>query len=521
MNHLTLSLLFICASSLLLGQNQRPLIHNLMLDQSSPDRLELRFTLEDPDNAQVQVSLLVSEKDKNTFADISSQADGDVGLVTVSPEEKIIHWDYGNFVNENGSYTIKIVADDGESIDIQSLVDRVDSNRMRRDLEKIVGIRHRTANPSHLTFTKNFIRDSFLHYGLETKTLSFYFNNNYNGENIEGKISASSASDTVFIIDGHFDGVADSPGADDNGSAVVGMLEAMRILSEYEFNHTVKFIGFDLEEAGLIGSNHYVNVDGIADDEHIGGVLNFEMIGYYDNSPNSQTLPAGFNILYPQVAQQISNDQFRGNFITNVGIQSHPALNVAFEAAAAAYVPELKVISILAPTQWLSLTPDLGRSDHAPFWQAGHPALMLTDGSNFRNPYYHTPNDTVGTLNFTFMSRVVQASLATIARLAGIKHSSSVTSDVQLTTSSRKFFDCDPIVYPNPSTDFLHVDLADCLTANARIRILNMSGISLLEKNLSPGQSLNIPIADWPTGNYLLWIEDGSRSFQTKLIVER
>src|SRR5690606_11774837 len=210
-----------------------------------------------------------------------------------------------------------------------------------------------------------------------------------------------------------------------------------------------------------------------------------------------------------------------GNFITNVGIQSHPALNVAFEAAAAAYVPELKVISILAPTQWLSLTPDLGRSDHAPFWQAGHPALMLTDGSNFRNPYYHTPNDTVGTLNFTFMSRVVQASLATIARLAGIKHSSSVTSEVQLTTSSRKYFDCDPIVYPNPSTDFLYVDLADCLTANARIRILNMSGISLLEKNLSPGQSLNIPIADWPTGNYLLWIEDGSRSFQTKLIVER
>jgi len=59
--------------------------------------------------------------------------------------------------------------------------------------------------------------------------------------------------------------------------------------------------------------------------------------------------------------------------------------------------------------------PDLRRSDHTPFWLADIPALMITDGANFRNPNYHSERDVLDSLNFTFMSQVVQASVATIA----------------------------------------------------------------------------------------------------------
>ena len=49
---------------------------------------------------------------------------------------------------------------------------------------------------------------------------------------------------------------------------------------------------------------------------------------------------------------------------------------------------------------------DIFRSDHAPFWAAGIPAIMITDTANFRNPHYHNSTDT---LDYTFMGNVTRA----------------------------------------------------------------------------------------------------------------
>jgi Peptidase family M28 len=48
-------------------------------------------------------------------------------------------------------------------------------------------------------------------------------------------------------------------------------------------------------------------------------------------------------------------------------------------------------------------------SDHASFWDAGLPALMVTDTAFFRNPNYHLPSDTLDTLDFTFMAQLVKS----------------------------------------------------------------------------------------------------------------
>ncbi|HSG05716.1 MAG TPA: M28 family peptidase, partial [Nitrospiria bacterium] len=53
--------------------------------------------------------------------------------------------------------------------------------------------------------------------------------------------------------------------------------------------------------------------------------------------------------------------------------------------------------------------PDSRRSDHAPFWDAGLPALMLTDTANYRNPNYHQPGDRLETLNRVFIKQVAEA----------------------------------------------------------------------------------------------------------------
>ena len=56
-------------------------------------------------------------------------------------------------------------------------------------------------------------------------------------------------------------------------------------------------------------------------------------------------------------------------------------------------------------------------SDHASFWDAGWPALMVTDTAFFRNPNYHLPSDTIDTLDFGFMAQLVESLTLAMAAL--------------------------------------------------------------------------------------------------------
>ena len=64
------------------------------------------------------------------------------------------------------------------------------------------------------------------------------------------------------------------------------------------------------------------------------------------------------------------------------------------------------------------LLPDSRRSDHAPFWDEGYPAVMLTDTTNFRNPHYHQATDTLATLNLEFAAKVCRAAAGVVLDLA-------------------------------------------------------------------------------------------------------
>ena len=168
------------------------------------------------------------------------------------------------------------------------------------------------------------------------------------GVNLIGKKAGLRDAQNVWIMDGHYDSVSGSPGADDNASAVVGMLECLEILADVPCKETINFIGFDFEEQGLVGSNRYATA-GILDYEEVQGVFNFEMIGYYSEEPNSQTLPFGFSQLFPEAAQEVESQEFRGNFLTNVGNTASANLIERLEVAAENYVPELRVISLAVP----------------------------------------------------------------------------------------------------------------------------------------------------------------------------
>lgn len=63
------------------------------------------------------------------------------------------------------------------------------------------------------------------------------------------------------------------------------------------------------------------------------------------------------------------------------------------------------------------------RSDHAPFWAAGYPAIQITDIAEFRNARHHCRfgQDTVDTLDPVFLRQVGQANVGSVAPMPGLQ----------------------------------------------------------------------------------------------------
>jgi Zn-dependent M28 family amino/carboxypeptidase len=66
-----------------------------------------------------------------------------------------------------------------------------------------------------------------------------------------------------------------------------------------------------------------------------------------------------------------------------------------------------------------AVIPGVGWSDHWSFWQAGYPAMMVTDTAPYRYPWYHTPDDTPDKISIDRLSEVVDGLEHVVTALAG------------------------------------------------------------------------------------------------------
>ena len=236
--------------------------------------------------------------------------------------------------------------------------------------------------------------------------------------------TAAGSPREVLVVAAHFDAVPGSPGADDNGTGVVSLLELADVLASRRVRRDVRLIFFNLEEVGLIGSREYVKAHREAwspkdkatpPAERIVGMISLEMLGYYSDEPNSQRSPI------PKVGDKPIVDfevPTTGDFIGLAGISKFRSLSGGLADAMRRAEPGLRVVV----ADFLPIAPpDFLRSDHAPFLSAGIPAVMLTDTANFRNPHYHTPGDKAETLDPERWARVTRAMIAGVIELADAK----------------------------------------------------------------------------------------------------
>ena len=268
------------------------------------------------------------------------------------------------------------------SEEVIDMIQQLDGEMILGYLEDLTAFGPRVTGNIECEEAGDYIYNEFQSMGLDVRyqDWSYY---GYDDRNIEATLHGTNeTSDEIYIICGHYDSVPDSPGADDDGSGTVAVLAAAYIMSQYSFNHTIRFVTFSGEEQGLLGSHEYVE-EASENGDNIIAVLNVDMIGYaiteYDGN-NVKVYENGFSEWITDFMDDISNQYYE-------------------------YI-ELNVI----PSGWS------GGSDHYSFWEFGYSATFSHEYEF--NYYYHTPQDIIENMNITYSTKCSKLALATLAELA-------------------------------------------------------------------------------------------------------
>ncbi len=175
-----------------------------------------------------------------------------------------------------------------------------------------------------------------------------------------------------IIVGAHRDSYPEeSPGADDNGSGTVAVLEMARVLKDIDMRMTIIFALFDAEEQGMYGSQYYADRAHYAGDSII-FMLNMDMIGNYENTDSVRVFWGGdstYAWLYRSLADSLEAIRINAGLI------------------------------------------ETSRSDHWPFKEYGYSHVYAFEA--LFSPVYHCAADSTTYISFDYLTRVARASLVT------------------------------------------------------------------------------------------------------------
>lgn len=217
----------------------------------------------------------------------------------------------------------------------------------------------------------------------------------------------SGRDDNVVMLGAHLDSVQEGPGINDNGTGSASILEtAVQLAGVNKLNNKVRFAWWAAEEAGLLGSEHYVSE---LDDDEAGDIatyLNFDMvgspnyiIGVYDADESTYEAPVEIP------AGSAETEDVLTDWFDSVG---QPWVDTMFS----------------------------GRSDYQAFIERGIPASGLFTGADgvkteeqaaifggtagiTYDPNYHSAGDTLGNVDLTaldIMSDAIAQAAITLAQ---------------------------------------------------------------------------------------------------------
>ena len=262
----------------------------------------------------------------------------------------------------------------GHGMDLQQLIALVEQDSLVSYTERLQAFRSRVTGTDSNYASSDWIAAKFVEFGYDSVAVDSFIEIIYGTtricENVIAYKIGTVLPDHHIVVGAHRDAVTGSPGADDNGSGTAGVLEMARILKDIPTELTFVFILFDAEEQGLLGAYHYVEEASVRGDSIV-YMLNMDMIAEEDNISTAKLFygpEQTYTLLWQNLADSL------------VGING-------------------------------VLSGNSGGSDHYPFIQYGYEATFVHE--YVFSKVYHSSRDSTTYMNFEYMTRMVQASLAT------------------------------------------------------------------------------------------------------------
>lgn len=296
------------------------------------------------------------------------------------------------------------------SPEVDSIVSQTDTTnlvllvrQLSGDTSVVIGGQPHTLTSRFLYDPQNelatqFIAEQFEDYGYTPEIQNF----NDSGANVIATKTGTLYPDQYFILCAHYDSYAFespalAPGADDNASGTAAVLEAARLLFDVRTLYSIKFIAFDEEEAGCLGSLDFAN-QAAQSGMDIRGVINLDMLGYTSDDDFSHDLCRDYH---------------------------NSPLSLDFASSVNFYYPELS-------TNYLRCAG----SDHVYFWDNGYEAIGIIESHADFNPFYHSVQDVISNFNLEYYFLLVKSAYTTlIANAKGYKYS-FVHEPLEHTTST-------------------------------------------------------------------------------------
>lgn len=279
--------------------------------------------------------------------------------------------------------------------DIGNLIDQVTESMLYDYLEVLaVDIGGRYVGTDSCRETAEYIYDKFNDLGLYTYIDPWRFPK-YQCQNVVAIQNGSDPdNDAVVLVIAHYDTICrtsecdclnDSPGAIDDGSGVAAMLAIANIVSKYTFNHTIRFTAVSGEEVGTYGS-FYDAKKAYKKDENIIAVLNIDGIGF-DNISEKGNLVQIFGK---------DRSEWMVDFSKEISkkYESHFDIKPFYSAHYSA--------------------------DQESYNDYGYDAIQFVQPKpeESNGVIFHSPNDTIDKVNFTYLEQVTKLILAMTCELA-------------------------------------------------------------------------------------------------------
>lgn len=239
-----------------------------------------------------------------------------------------------------------------------------------------------------------YVKSHFETLGLETSLQAFSIGASVQTNNVIGRIPGSTSD--VILVTSHLDSRGDTngtgnshaPGADDNASGTVLVMEVARALKESGITPkaSIEFITFSGEEQGLVGSEYYAA--NIPAGKTVKGVINSDMIGNKSGGDCAE-----FLYLRGGLGSALSAKIVEANSIYSLGLSvTSKEANESIPGAV------------------------ITRSDQWPFLAKGIPATFGMEC--VMSPEYHSPDDKMNLINFSQITKIAKAVAAVTASIS-------------------------------------------------------------------------------------------------------